>query len=146
MSTAPRSLAWRSVSAQLAWPARASASTAARPSGPASGASPWSRVDPVGAERVERPVLEEDVHRLAERRGAGGEDRGGLQLVVRAGEEDQVEGFVHGGHLVGPAASAGVGLWVVAGVADSAASRRSRRSRTARMIPQAIITSGSDSR
>ena len=101
MSTTPRSLAWRSVSAQLAWPASRERVDRGAALGPASGARPWSRVDAVGPERVERPVLQEDVHRLAERGGAGGEDRGGLQLVVGAGEEDQVEGFVHGGHLVG---------------------------------------------
>ena len=99
MSTPPSSLAWRRVSAQLAWPACRSASTAARPAAPASGARPWSRADPVGAERIERPVLEEDVDRLAEGRGAGGQDRGGLQLVVGPGEEDQVQGLVHDGHL-----------------------------------------------
>ncbi len=44
MSTSPRSLAWRRVSAQLAWPARAQGlRRPARPAGPASGASPWSR-------------------------------------------------------------------------------------------------------
>ena len=74
--------------AQLACPAAASASTAARPSGPASGArSRASRRDPFGTERVERPVLEKDVDRPAERRRAGGQDRGCLQLVVGAGEE-----------------------------------------------------------
>ena len=99
MSTPPRSLAWRSVSAQGAWPARARASTAARPAAPASGARPWSSPISVGAERVERPVLQEDVDRLAERGGAGGQDRGGLELVVGPGEEDQVQGLVHDGHL-----------------------------------------------
>src|SRR6478672_11370755 len=42
MSTPPSSLAWRSVSAQLAWPAARRPSTATRPSAPASGARPWS--------------------------------------------------------------------------------------------------------
>ena len=57
------------------------------------------RADPVGTERIERPVLQEDVDRLAERGGAGGQDRGGLELVVGAGEEDQVQGLVHDCHL-----------------------------------------------
>src|SRR5574338_1036478 len=42
ISTSPSSLAWRSVTCQGSWPAAASAATAAWPSGPASGASPWS--------------------------------------------------------------------------------------------------------
>ena len=151
MSTSPSSLAWRSVSAQVAWPAAARASTAARPAAPASGASPWSAVDPVRPERVERPVLQEDVDRLAERGGAGGQDRGGLQLVVRAGEEDQVQGLIHGG------SPRGDGAWERPSVAmrrggdgsvvmDRPARRRRRRSRTPRMMPQATMTSGSLSR
>ena len=99
MSTPPSSLAWRRVSAQLAWPAARSASTAARPCRAGLRREPVVAVDPVGAERVERPVLQEDVDRLAERGGAGGQHRGGLELVVGAGEEDQVEGLVHGCHL-----------------------------------------------
>ena len=53
-----------------------------------------------GTERVERPVLQEDVDGLAERRCAGGQDRGSLELVVGAGEEDQVQGLVDRNDLV----------------------------------------------
>ncbi len=43
------------------------------------------------AERVERPVLEQDVDRPVHRRGAGRERGGGVQLVGRTGEQDDVE-------------------------------------------------------
>ena len=100
MSTPPRSLAWRSVSAQLRLAGPGERVDRRAAFGAGLGREPVVAGDAVGPERVQRPVLQEDVHRLAERGGAGGEDRGRLQLVVRAGEEDQVEGFVHGGHLV----------------------------------------------
>ena len=61
------------------WPAARSRSTASRPSRPASGAG--RRPRSCRAKGVERPVLQEDVDRLAERR-AGHQDRGGLQLVI----------------------------------------------------------------
>ena len=51
--------------------------------------------DPVGAKRIEGPVLEEDVDGLAERGGAGGQDRCGLELVVGAREEHEVQWLVH---------------------------------------------------
>ena len=47
-----------------------------------------------GTECVERPVLQEDVDRLAERGGTCGQDRSRLELVVGAGEQDQVQGLV----------------------------------------------------
>ena len=96
MSTPPRSLAWRRVSAQRAWPAARRCVDGRPTRGAGLGREAVVAADPVGAERIERPVLEEDVDRLAERGGAGGQDRRGLELVVGAGEEDQVQGFVHG--------------------------------------------------
>src|SRR5438552_2575786 len=44
---------------------------------------------------IERPVLQEDVDRLAERGRPCGEDCGGLELVVGPGKEDQVQRFIH---------------------------------------------------
>ncbi len=96
MSIEPRSLAWRRVSAQLACPAGAQGVDVGPALGARLGRETVVPVDPVPPERVERPVLEEDVDRLAQRRGAGGQDRGGLEAVVGPGEEDQVQGFVHG--------------------------------------------------
>jgi hypothetical protein len=46
------------------------------------GGDPVVLEDLVGAERVERPVLEEGVDLPAHRRGAGHEHRRGVQLVV----------------------------------------------------------------
>jgi len=51
--------------------------------------------DPLAAERIERPVLEEDVDGLAECRRAGRQHRGGGQLVVGPGEEDEVQRLGH---------------------------------------------------
>src|SRR4029079_6681597 len=108
--------------------------------------------DAVGTEGFERPVLEEDVDRLAERSRARGQDRGGLELVVRAGEQDQVQRLIHGDHLVLDPAWArsdpgrSVAIAQTPAVMDSPARRRMRRSRTSRMIAQATITSGSVSR
>ena len=154
------------------WPGAASRPSGAWPGarervdrGPTVGAGlrrePMVKADLVGAERIERPVLEEDVDRLAERGGTGGQHRGGLELVVGPGEEDQVQGFIHRGHL--EAERAGTGASGVAGgvaadgagpdtaegstaLAAIAPSRVRRRSSTARMRPQATITSGSASR
>src|SRR5205085_8191815 len=52
-------------------------------------------VDPSASERVERPVLQEDIHRSPERGGACGQNRGGLELVVRSGEQHEVERLTH---------------------------------------------------
>src|SRR5206468_5343468 len=108
-------------------------------------------------ERRQRPVLQEDIDRLAQCRGAGRQHGGGLQLVVGSGEENQVQGLVHGGYLVAEGLAGGnrrAGLWTggatvtgrVAAVAATAPRRSRWRSRTPRMIPQATITSGSASR
>ena len=99
MSTPPSSLAWRSVSAQLACRRARRRSTRRAALGARLRGEPVVGLDPVGPECVERPVLEEHVDGLAERRSAGGQDRGGLELVVGPGEEDQVQGLVHRGHL-----------------------------------------------
>ena len=104
MSTPPSSLAWRSGVGPAGLARRAEPSTAGSASSPASGRGRGRR-DPVGPEGVERPVLQEDVDRLAERRGAGGQDRRGLQLVVGSGEEDQVERAHPSHHLVGLSAA-----------------------------------------
>ena len=87
MSTSPSSLAWRSVSAQLAWPALASASTVRAALGAGLGGEAVVASIFALREGVERPVLEEDVDGLAQGGGAGGQDGGGLQLVVRAREQ-----------------------------------------------------------
>ena len=133
MSTDPRSLACRSVSAHGAWPAaRARRPPLARRHRPrAPGRGPDRSV---GAERVERPVLQEDVDRLAQRGGTGGQDRGSLELVVRAGEEDQVQGLVHRVTSCAMRSPRTVGGAATGLVSDSCARRRSRRSRTPRMM------------
>ncbi len=51
--------------------------------------------DPIGPECVEGPVLEKDVDRLAECRGAGGQHGCRLQPVIGPGEEDQVQWLIH---------------------------------------------------
>jgi hypothetical protein len=91
-------------------------------------------IDPLVAERVQGPVLEEDVHRPPEGGGAGGQHRGGLELVVRAGEQHEVERFGHGWTP-----------WFATG-ADAVARPASRsilRRSTPRMSSQARSTSGS---
>ena len=55
--------------------------------------------DAVGAEGVERPVLQEDVDRPRHRRGPDREHPRGLQLVVGAGEQHHGEAIV-GAHVV----------------------------------------------
>ena len=107
-------------------------------------------VDPLGAEGIEGPVLEEDVDGLAERGSPGGQDGRGLELVVGPGEEDKVQGFVHGGHLdvddwEGPAGDSAAGAGPTAFAAISPRRVR-RRSSTVRMSVQATMTSGSTSR
>ena len=147
MSTPPSSLAWRSVSAQLAWPAARSPSTAAAALGAGLGGEAVVGGDPVGPEGVERPVLQEDVDGLAERGRAGGQDGGGLELVVGPGEEDQVQGFVH---RRSPRCDMGMlrGAVSRSGMAPAASSprRARRRSSTPRIRPQATMTSGSAKR
>ena len=148
MSTPPSSFAWRRVSAQLACPAARSASTARRPSSPASEPGRGRR-DPVGPERVEGPVLEEDVDRLTERRGAGGQHGRRLQLVIGPGEEDEVQGLIHTVFTSELKGSGGGNGRVARSAGDRAAlaghrpRRVRRRSRTARITPQATMTSGS---
>jgi hypothetical protein len=96
ISTAPISLAWASVS---------------RLDGASAGLArlrrklqlALRRVEPEG---VERPVLEEDVDRPADRRSAGDQDGRGVQLVIGAGEESDGEGLVHRSSYLNWAASA----------------------------------------
>src|ERR1035437_1551825 len=52
-------------------------------------------VDPIGPEGIQRPILQEDLDRPAERSGARGQYCGRLQLVVGTGEENDRDGFVH---------------------------------------------------
>ena len=108
MSTPPSSLAWRRVSAQARLPRRGRGRRrGARPSAPASGASAVVAGDAVRPEGVERPVLEEDVDGLPERRGAGRQDGRGLEPVVGPGEEDQVQRIVHRSSPAGGISSIG---------------------------------------
>src|SRR5581483_1091754 len=47
--------------------------------------------DPVRPKRVERPVLQKHIHLASHGRGAGGQNRRRVQLVVGPGEQDQGE-------------------------------------------------------
>ena len=146
ISTPPRSLAWRSVSYQGAWPAARSALDRGPALGPRLGCEAVVGVDAVRAEGVERPVLQEDVDRAAERGGPGGQDRGGVELVVGAAEEHQGEGLVVHGSLPRLGAS---WPWSVRAVgrpsmaAESSAMRARRRRMTCAIRSQAPMTPGS---
>ena len=80
MSTSPSSLAWRRVSAQLRLAGGAQRVDGVAALGTGLGGEPVVAVDAVGAEGVERPVLQEDVHRPAERGRAGGQHGRSLSL------------------------------------------------------------------
>ena len=88
IATSPRSFAWREeldpVRCPWSWIARA-------PSVARLGHDAVILEDAVRTERVERPVLQEDVDLTPHGCRAHREHGGGVELVVRAGEQDQRE-------------------------------------------------------
>ena len=112
--------------------------------------------DPVGPEGVEPPVLEEDLDRATQGCASGRQGGSGGQLVVRAGEEHDRNGFVHRGQpqltwlvgIVEPATATAIrsatsSLGVRAAATEM---RASLRTRTPRIVSQATMISGSLSR
>src|SRR3990172_4307706 len=106
--------------------------------------------DPRAGERSQAPELEQDVDGPAQGGGTGHERRRGVELVLRAGEDDEREGLghreIHLAVLTAPADGLVPGSPETLAAAARSPSRLRRRTSTPRIREQAVRMSRSASR